>query len=210
MKKIALWASVAVIAFASCKKYDTVSVVRTLPTVEIKGEKFITINVGGTVPDEGAAVVNDVPKEGENNLTAVENNVDPNTPGLYYMLYETETANGFTASAARYIAVTDYPDSVDISGNYLRAATGVTVRVDRVARALYRVADMGGAGIPNDVIYFVRLTDSTIALSPQYSESLHTEIYGVNGMFDYGPPAVFSYALRSPGYGTAQRTFVRQ
>lgn len=209
MKTALVIAALTFSTLIACKKYDDVSTVQTLPHIELQGEKFITINVGGSVTDDGATVVNDVPKEGSNSLTATVNNVDVNTPGLYYMLYETPTANGFTVSAARYIAVTNYSDPTDISGDYLREATGAVVRVDRRSRALYSVTDMGGAGL-NDVIYFVRLDDTSIELAPQYSETLHTEIYGLNGSFDFGPPMTLSYALVAPGYGTALRTFVKQ
>jgi hypothetical protein len=162
------------------------------------------------VTDEGATIVNDVSIEGSSTLTAIKNTVDVNTPGLYYMLYSTPTKNGFSASAARYIAVTDYPDNVDLSGVYVRASNGVPVNLERMSRGLYRTDDMGGAGLP-DAGYFAVINDSTIDFGLQYSETLGTEIFAVNAGLLISPDETsYTYALRAPGYGEQQRVFIKE
>ena len=211
MKTLSIITSIMVLSIWSCKKTDNVSRLVTVPEMEVVGSKFITINVGGTMPvDEGARVINDEPVEGGSNVKAVENTVDLNTPGIYYMLYQTRTKNGYTVGAARYIAVTDYSDDTDLSGTYMRTANGVLVEVTRESRALYKNSDMGGAGLA-DALYFAVINDSTIEAGPQYSESIGDVIDASGEALSIEPGnTFFRYALDAPGYGTTARTFVKQ
>lgn len=198
-----------ILIYSGCKKDDDkVSTVVTLPFIQLNGDKYISISVGGTVADAGATIVNDVTLNGGvSTLQAVANTLDPSTPGLYYMLYEAETKNGFHIYAARYIAVTDYTDPVDLSGVYKRTSNGIHVNLNRKARGLYQVDDMGGAGLP-DALYFTVVNDTTIDAGLQFSETIHTEIYADNSkLIMDATDTTFKYVLHSPGYGSALRTF---
>lgn len=199
------------IATACRKRKDDVSKVVVVPTMQVAGEKFISIRVGDPMPaDEGATVVNDAPLQGDANVKAIENTVDVNTPGMYYMLYQTKTKNGYTVGAARYIAVTNYDDTEDLSGTYTRTANGIEVEVERLARGLYVNKDMGGAGL-SDALYFTVINDTTIAAGPQFSETIGDVINTESESLLIEPDAVtIRYALDAPGYGTAVRTFIKE
>lgn len=212
MKKHICYILAFTLLVAACRrKNDNVSNVVVVPHLELKGQKFITINVGDPAPaDEGATVVDDQPVDGNSNVMVTENTVDPSTPGIYYMLYQTKTKNGYTVGTARYVAVTNYPDDVNLSGTYMRTTNGVLVEVTRVSRALYKNADMGGAGL-SDAIYFAVLNDSTIDAGPQYSESIGDVIdASKEGLKISDTETYFQYALDAPGYGTPLRKFVKQ
>lgn len=200
------------IATACRKRKDDVSKVVVVPTMQVAGEKFISIRVGDPMPaDEGATVVNDAPLQGDANVKAVENTVDVNTPGMYYMLYQTKTKNGYTVGAARYVAVTNYDDTEDLSGLYSRAGTPNVVEIERLARGLYVNKDMGGAGL-SDALYFTVINETTIAAGPQYSESLGVVIGTSDESLEIIPDTSITimYALDAPGYGTAVRTFIKE
>ncbi|MBN9482080.1 MAG: hypothetical protein BGO70_16035 [Bacteroidetes bacterium 43-93] len=211
MKKIFAILAITILTVTACQKDKTVSHVVTVPTVKVNGDKFITINVGGTMPeDAGATVINDEAISGGSNIMASENNVDVNTPGIYYMLYQTQTKNGYTVGAARYIAVTNYTDAEDLTGTYVRTANDLPVELTRKSRALYENNDMGGAGL-SDAIYFAVINDSTIVAGPEYSETLSTVIDTKNAELHIEPGnTYFQYILIAPGYGTPLRKFVKE
>lgn len=212
MKKLFILCGILAIAMTACKKVpsDVSKVVKvTYPQITLKGDKYVSLHVGDSYTDPGATLFDDITNN-SSDIAATSTTLDPNTPGLYYTLYTAKNANGYVSSAARYIAVTDYDDHIDLSGTYLRTVTGAEPNVTRVARGMYMTDDMGGAGL-SDAAYFAMLDDTTIDLGLQYSESIGTEIYGVNGSVIYdGTDTIITYALRAPGYGTQQRTFIKQ
>ena len=211
MRKIFIAMLAIPIAFAACKKEDDVSKVVeiTYPDITLNGSKYVSLTVGESYADPGA-VVNDDVSGTQHNIMASYSSLNTSTPGLYYMQYSFTNPNGYTTNVGRYIAVTDYPDAIDISGVYERTANGVLVNLSRVARGLYMTDDMGGAGLP-DAGYFAVLNDSTIDFGPQLSETIGEEIFAVNGSLEIGPTDTsYSYALRAPGYGTTSRTFLKQ
>lgn len=195
----------------SCKKQEIVSqeVTVSYPVITLKGDKYISIPVGGSYTDAGASVFDDV-NGSTTDLMADYSSLDVNTPGLYYMAYRAKNTNGYKSFAARYIAVTDYPDTVDIQGVYQRTSNGVTVNLTRVAKGLYMTDDMGGAAI-NDVAYFTLISDTEMDLGPQLSETLGSEIAGSDEsiIINDADDVTYSYKLDAAGYGTAQRTFVK-
>lgn len=214
MKKIiiALFA-VGFLLHTGCRKRDTEEGVSkvvevTAPTINLKGDKFISLSVGESYSDPGATAIDDVTGE-ETQIMAEYSSLDPSTPGMYYMLYTAKNGNGYIQNTVRYIAVTNYDDAVDLTGTYERTANGVLVEVTKVAPSMYKNADMGGARI-NDALYFVIINDTTIAAGPQFSESLGAEILTGGESLSLDDPYTFKYALGAPGYGTALRTFVKQ
>ncbi len=210
MKKLIIFTiALGLITFAGCKKRDTddISTVVdvTHPSIELNGDKFITLPVGGSYTDEGAVATDDI-SGATSSIMAESSNLDPSTPGMYYMLYTTQNANGYITNVVRYIGVTAYNDAVDMSGTYVRTANGVEVEVSKVAPSMYKNADMGGAGL-TDALYFVIINDTTIAAGPQFSESLNAEIQTASERLSLDDPFTFRYALGAPGYGTAVRIF---
>lgn len=192
----------------SCKK-DTVNnkiVKVSYPTITLSGSKYVTLNVGTAYTDPGATGTDDVSGTSRS-LTAEFSSLDVNTPGLYYMRYSMTNGNGYITKVARYIAVTNYNDAVDLTGTYERTSNGVQVHLTRVSRALYRTDDMGGAGIA-DAAYFAVIDENTIDFSAQLSESIGEEIdASAEALNISATDTSFQYRLAAPGYGTALRIF---
>lgn len=203
------------LAYTGCRKRDTEEGVSKVvdvskPTINLKGDKFVTLSVGEAYTDPGATLIDDI-SGAQSDIPAAEyTNLDVSTPGVYYMLYSAKNSNGYINNNVRYIAVTDYNDAVDISGTYLRAATGVETEVTKVAPSFYETSNMGGAPTAVDPMYFVILNDSTVTGGVQFSETLASEISTNSESLDLNAPITISYALDAPGYGTAVRTFVKQ
>ncbi|MFA6057346.1 MAG: immunoglobulin-like domain-containing protein [Taibaiella sp.] len=202
----------ALLAVAGCRKRDTDHVSQVVkvskPTINLKGDKFVTLAVGGTYTDPGATLIDDITGS-SSDIVAKSSNLDLTKPGLYYMLYSAKNSNGYFNNNVRYIAVTNYNDAVDISGTYKRTANAVVVNVTKVSKAMYKNDDMGGAKIA-DALYFAIINDTTIASSPQFSESLGAEIKTNSGKISLSTPYTFQYALSASGYGPAVRVFVKQ
>ena len=212
MKKflIILLSLTPAVLYTSCKKDEVVSKVVdvSFPEIELKGDKYVTLNVGQAYTDPGAVATDDI-SGAKTDIMAEYSSLDINTPGVYYMQYTTKNANGYITNVGRYIAVTNFLDDFDLSGEYERTANGVIINVSKVSRGLYMIDDMGGAGLP-DAAYFAVVDASTIDFGPQLSESIGSEIdaSGETLSFD-GGDTTLQYALSAPGYGTAPRTFVK-
>lgn len=211
MKKILFLITASAICFTACKKeMDDISKVVdvTSPSVQLNGEKYVTLNPGQPYDDPGAVSVDDV-SGSQTSINAGANTLDPSTPGLYYMSYIATNANGYKTTAGRYIAVTSYNDAINLEGTYLREATGAEVHVTKVSRGMYMIDDMGGAGLP-DAAYIAVLDDNTFDLGLQISESIGAEIDGANEKIIIdGGDTVLQYSLDAPGYGTAVRSFIK-
>lgn len=201
----------SLISISACKKdKDDVSKVvdTSYPTVQLNGDKYVTLNVGQAYSDPGALSVDDV-SGAQTSIMADANTLDVSDPGLYYMSYTAINANGYKTASGRYIAVTNYNDGINLEGTYLREATGAEVHVTRVSRGMYMVDDMGGAGLP-DAIYFTMIDENSFEIGPQISESIGAEIDGGNEeLIIDGGDTILRYSLDAPGYGTAVRTFIK-
>ncbi len=210
MKKILILLAIAITVLGSCRKkeYDTRVVKVSYPTITLKGDKYVSLNVGTPYTDPGATGTDDV-SGSTSNIMAGFSSLDVTTPGVYYMSYSMKNANGFVTTVGRYIAVTNYADGINLEGTYERTSNGVEVHFTKVSRALYMTDDMGGAGLP-DAAYFAVIDDSTIDFSAQLSESLGAEIDASSEalVIDGGDTTV-QYRLAAPGYGTALRRFVK-
>lgn len=200
------------LAYAGCRKRDTDNISTVVnvsqPSIDIKGDKFVSLSVGEAYSDPGATSIDDI-SGAQADIMAAYSSLDISTPGMYYMLYTAKNANGYVKNVVRYIAVTEYDDAVDLTGTYERTSNGVLVDVTKVAPSMYKNADMGGAGL-TDALYFVIINDSTISAGPQFSESLGAEIGTVSEGISLSDPYTFQYALDAPGYGPAVRVFEKQ
>lgn len=202
------------LAYTGCRKRDTEEGVSTVvdvskPTINLKGDKFVTLSVGEAYTDPGGTLIDDI-SGAESDIPAAEyTNLDISTPGVYYMLYSAKNSNGYINNNVRYIAVTDYNDAVDLTGTYARTSNGVEVEVTKVAPSFYKNSDMGGAGL-GDALYFVIIDDSTITGGTQFSETIGAEISTNSEGLSLDDPYTFKYALTAGGYGPAVRTFVKQ
>ncbi|MFA6057343.1 MAG: immunoglobulin-like domain-containing protein [Taibaiella sp.] len=202
------------LAYAGCRKRDTEEGVSKVvdvskPTINLKGDKFVSLSVGEAYADPGATLIDDI-SGAQSDIPAAEyTNLDVSTPGVYYMLYSAKNSNGYINNNVRYIAVTDYNDAVDLTGTYVRTLNGVEVEVTKVAPSFYKNSDMGGASL-SDALYFAIINDTTITGGVQFSESIGSEIATNSESLDLNDPYTLRYALDAAGYGTAVRTFVKQ
>jgi hypothetical protein len=213
MKKILLIACGLMVVFAACKKDpDVVSKVVTVsaPDITLNGDKFVSVMVGAPYTDPGAVLTDDVTGAVSTIMADTPNDINTAVPGMYTLTYSALNANGYGTTAARYIAVTNYPDNADLSGTYVRQSNGVPVTVSREARALYSVADFGGAGIPSDIAYFAVIDTNTIDFGNQYSETVGPFTVDVDYFHMRPGDTSFAYVLHAAGYGTPLRVFVKE
>lgn len=188
------------------KETDTKVVKVSYPAIALKGDKYVSLNVGQSYSDPGATGTDDISGTSKD-IIAEYSSLDITKPGLYYMLYTMRNANGYITKAGRYIAVTNYDDHIDLTGVYERTSNGVQINLTKVARGLYMTDDMGGAGLP-DAAYFAVIDDATIDFSPQLSESIGEEIDASSEALNItATDTSFQYKLAAPGYGTALRIF---
>ncbi len=192
----------------SCKKkYDTISTVKTVPTVAVNGKQFISIHVGEPYKDEGATFIGE---NGQSSNIMPDSNitVDVNMPGLYILPYTRTTESKFNAGGYRYVTVTNISDAFDLSGTYLRGATNVTTEVTKVARGLYKSSNFGGSASLPITVYFAQLNDSTLVAPEQPTSDGITS--GKDITITYGADTTIAYRVISASFGTGIRTFVKQ
>lgn len=210
MKKIIIAAGALLTLAASCKKYDDVSQVVNVsyPTITITGDRFYSIRPGDPVPSVAATAYDSILRESVSTVFD-PNGVDASTPGLYVVPITAKNRNGYVSSDVVYIAVTNIPDDYDLSGTYLRAATGANVSITKIARGLYETDDVGGAPSLPITAYFVQLTDNTLQLPPQPTDV--GTLSAVNAQVNkVDSDTVITWAVRNASFGTALRTFVKQ
>ena len=228
MKRILIVSALIAVAFASCKKkVSQVSTIVTAsyPTVTISSARFISIPVGGVLPDVNAVIATAYDSFYNESVPVVidGSNLSNLAPGLYTISVSARNKYGYKGYSNVYVAVTDVHDTVDISGTYwrnddtLRAAT-----VTRVSRGLYHTSNLGGvdtSGQPATVIpgYFVMIDDNTIDLGtqniPGNTYTAGNVITGTYGALDLvSVPNAYSYAFGDQNgiFGTGVRTFYKK
>lgn len=209
--------------FASCNKTDfnypegTVgkSKIIYFPAIAIKGDKITSVVEGTAYTDPGAtATLNgaDVQFTTSTTITA------STAPGVYTISYSASNPQGYSASDFRIVAVIPAAiasdpaiASSDLSGTYLRAATGVTSTWTKIGPGAYAVENAGGAGTGAGLYSVIENTSATsIAMPEQDSPYYGGTISTSNEVFAAGPPVSFSYIFHAPNYGSGVRSFVKQ
>ena len=213
MKKIFVLICCAITIF-SCKKDKIVSTadevgiskVTYFPILTVAGDPIIAVANGGTFTDPGVTA-----KAGTTTVpVTTSGTVNTGQDGVYTVNYTAVNKDGFSASASRTVVVyTTLPDAAakDLSGTYLRAATGVNSYWTKLAPGVYIVANPGGAGSGSGltVIAFNK-TGNSISVPSQRSSDGNTSS-ATNITFT---PAQYSWVFQNPGYGTGLRTFIKQ
>ena len=198
----------AALLLGGCKKETTKNVSKTLkvPVITLEGDEFISVPVGGTYTDAGAKYIGE--DGSETSLAASVNEVNTAAPGLYFIEYEKESASGiFNTTGHRVVAVTYQDNPIDYTGEYLRAATGISAFITKVAPGLYRVQNPGGAAGHEAVTVFFIETAANVFEGPEQPNELVGDIEILTiGFTDTGG----SWKIVNPSYGTALRTFVKQ
>jgi hypothetical protein len=200
----------SLVLLTACEKEETkdVSTVLRVPVLELNGDEFVSVAVGASYTDAGASYTGE---DGQTTtLQPASNNVNTSAPGLYEVSFAKKSASGiFESEAKRIVAVTYQGNPTDYSGTYLRAATGVSATVTRVAPGLYQVQNPGGAAGHGAVtVYFIET-----ALNRFVGPNQHEDVGGVGDIEIVD--IVFtttgaSWRIINPFYGTGTRTFVKQ
>ncbi|MBR3009687.1 MAG: DUF5012 domain-containing protein [Prevotella sp.] len=140
MKKNIIYAmllALGVITLASCDK-DTegLSRITTYAVLEMNGESFMKVNVGGSFNDPGCVAT--MGGEDVTDQIQVNSNVDTSKPGFYNVNYVVYNDDGFPASASRTVMVVDPNNFAGVylgesefgSRHYYDAPINITKRAD--------------------------------------------------------------------------------
>lgn len=129
--------ALGVITLASCDK-DTegLSRITTYAVLEMNGESFMKVNVGGSFNDPGCVAT--MGGEDVTDQIQVNSNVDTSKPGFYNVNYVVYNDDGFPASASRTVMVVDPNNFAGVylgesefgSRHYYNAPINITKRAD--------------------------------------------------------------------------------
>lgn len=211
MKKFPISASCLlgmIMLLGSCEGTDTanVSFVTTYPVIELEGDEIMVIGLGTDYAEPGA-----VAKVGEEEVALeTDGTVDSNTPGVYPVNYTAVNSDGYSRSTARQVVIYDpATDAIDLSGSYVRAATGVTVTVTKIGPSTYHINDAGGLGEIFLDVTFVHTQGDELVVPQQVAQSSGISVASIPGtgvITDDG----FQWQLNaSSTYGTALRVFTK-
>jgi len=208
--KFLLLMSLPLLLLGACEKEtDNVSkiVKVTFPGVALNGSDIIILKAGDNYTDAGAKLTDDI-SGAITDIQPTTSNVNTAAVGLYVVNFLAANANGFETSVSRTVVVgpTTATGTPDRSGNYLRAATGVTCFITKVAEGIYKVVNPGGAGVGvNTIVYFVETAPNVFVCPPQpFNEPGLFSVINIK-FTDTGA----SWNVSAPGYGTALRTFAK-
>jgi hypothetical protein len=178
------------------------------PILTLKGASIVAIPTGGTYTELGVTA-----KEGTTDIPfTTSGTVNTATPGVYTLTYTAVNKDGFSASVKRTVAVytTDAGAAAqDLSGTYLRAATGASAVWTKVAPGVYSVFNPGGAVGNGLIAVAFNPTGNTIFIPSQTTNDGNTTSSS-NEVYSPGPPATYTWKINNPGFGTGLRTFVKQ
>jgi hypothetical protein len=222
MKKILIISSTAIaliLAVASCsKKYSTenVTVKAVAPhyaTITLTGDQYYSIAKGGTAPSIGATAYDSTTNEV---CTVVQSSagLDNTTAGLYPVNLKTRNKDGFFSSINAFVAVTDIPASMNISGNYQRNAGAMGIaEVTKVKNGLYYSSNIFGATAAASIagFYFVHVDDSTIIIPSQETDFGTFAPFNVSFSMVPGGDTFYTYSVNKPlTSNQAIRKFIKQ
>lgn len=191
---------------ASCdKETENVSteVVVSFPSITLNGDAVVKLSVGEAYTDAGATLTDDVSGD-VTDIEPVSNNVNTAQPGLYVVQYSALNANGFEATAARIVAVTNVSGTTDRSGIYNRPATNIDCIITKLFDGVYEVRNPGGAEVGvNTIVYFVETVPNVFVCPTQPS------IEGSFAVIEINFTATGAeWRVQNAFYGTAVRIFV--
>jgi len=202
--------------FASCKK-DTInntadkvgiSKVTYFPILTMSGDNIIAVEMGSAFTDPGATA-----KAGESDVpVTATGSVNTSNPGVYTITYSAVNADGFSATTRRTVAV--YSTSADaashdLSGDYARTSNGSIASWTKIAPGVYKVFNPGGAPGTNLTVIVFNPTGYQIFI-PEQVASDGSVTSSTNESYTNSTPPQYSWKIVNPGYGSGQRTFVKQ
>lgn len=197
-----------IILCISCESDDTanVSIVTTYPVITIEGDAIYVTPEGTPYTDPGASA-----KVGEDPVELnVAGDVDVEAPGVYPILYSATNSDGFSRAAARQVVVFDpATDATDLSGDYIRAATGVIATVIKIGPSTYHINDAGGLGESFLDVIFVHVEGDDLVIPLQTAPSSGIVVASVPESA-YITDKGFRWVLSASSvYGSAVRDFTK-
>jgi len=186
-----------------------ISKITYFPILTMSGSDYVVVPVGGTYTEPGVTA-----KEGTSDLTVTTSGtVNTAVVGVYTLTYSAVNKDGFAASTTRTVAVYSTDASAaahDLSGTYLRPATGVSNTWEKLAPGVYKVTNPGGAASGGGLIVILfNATGFTIDIPSQTSSDGNTTS-STDEVYNNTTPATYAMKIVNPGYGPALRTFVKQ
>jgi hypothetical protein len=205
-----LFAAFAVLSFLTgCEReFETkdISRITYFPVATLNGDMYLTIHQGDAWTDPGiGATIN-----GETVTYSTVGTVDPQTPGVYEIVYTTvENVDGFSSSLRRFVGVIA-PDAVsnNLSGIYARTSNGSVVTWTKIADGLYSLDNVGGS--PGFEIAAFVFNPSGYVIDVPSQPSSVGELDCVNEEFIPGTPDTYKWVVINGNFGTATRTFEKQ
>lgn len=209
--------TLAGLSVLSCNKKDDfnyppgtvgISKITYFPILTMKGEAWIFVPKGTAYNEPGVTA-----KEGTADLTVTTTGtVNTNVTGAYILTYTAVNKDGFAASARRTVFVysTDAAAAAnDLSGKYLRAATGQFATWTKLFPGVYKIDNPGGAAGVNLQVVALNPTGFNVFIPQQVSSDGSITS---SGSFTYtnGNPPSYVVQILNPTYGTGLRTFVKQ
>jgi len=217
MRKLLILSVFAALSITACKKKDApVSTLYTYstPTIIISGDQYYSIPVGGALPTITASAYDSFYLESAP-VIMDQSTLDNTTPGLYVVTATSRNKYGMQSTKSVYVAVTDIPATVDVSGTYNRTSNGVEVHVTKLANGLYLTDNVGGVdpSVPENAqfiipAYFVQTSATEIVLPAQPTSA--GTLSGTSAAIDMTTPVTYQYAIENASFGKAVRTFVKQ
>lgn len=216
MKKYSVFIFTIFILLTSCKKDKIISTadqvgiskVTYFPILTMKGDNIMVVEKGGTFTDPGVTA-----KAGESDVPVTSTGtVNTSTPGIYTINYSATNKDGFSASLRRTVAVySTAADAAahDLSGDYARTSNGSVASWTKLAPGVYKVFNPGGAPGTNLTVIVFNPSGYDIFIPEQVSSD-GSITSSSNESYTNGSPAQYSWKVINPGYGTGQRTFIKQ
>ncbi|MFO7258706.1 MAG: DUF5011 domain-containing protein [Bacteroidota bacterium] len=194
------------ILFGACESDDTahVSIVTTYPVIVLNGDEFVIAPVGTPYTEPGAVAL-----VGEDELPVdIDGGVVVDEPGVSTIIYSATNPEGFVRSNERDVVIYDpATDVVDLSGTYVRDATGVTVTVTKIGESTYRINDAGGLGESFLDVVFVHVSEDELVVPYQVAPSSGIAVRSIPGT-GVITESGFQWRLEASAvYGTAIRDF---
>jgi hypothetical protein len=217
MKKfIPLFYSLLAVLFVACNKNEIhntedkvgISRVTHFPVLTLNGDRYMTIEVGGTFTDPGI-----IATEGGAAIPyTTDGSVNTGEIGVYDLTYTAVNKDGFPASLTRTVVIYSTESSGaanDLSGTYVRTSNGAESTWTKIAPGVYTVFNPGGALGTNLTVVAFNQTGNTIHI-PEQTIGDGSTMTSAQEVYSPGPPTTYTWQILNPGYGIALRTFVKQ
>jgi hypothetical protein len=194
------------ILLAACESDDTanVSFVTTYPVITLEGDPIFISPLGTPYTEPGVtATIGEEEVEVQTSGT-----VNTDEPGVYPVTYSATNPDGYSRFESRQVVIYDpATDAVDLSGSYIREATGVTVTVTKIGPSTYHINDAAGFGDTFLDVVFVHTQGDELVIPRQVAPASGITVETVPGsgmITDEG----FQWQLNASSfYGTAVRAF---